>query len=68
MPFIPFHLGPAMFFGMLLRKRMHMPTFIIANVILDVEPLLTVIFGLKYPLHGYFHTFIMGFFTGAVSA
>ncbi|MEM2980533.1 MAG: hydrolase [Thermoproteota archaeon] len=65
MPFTPFHLGPAIFFGMLLRKHMHMPTFIVANVILDIEPLLVIIFGLKYPLHGYFHTFIMGFFIGS---
>lgn len=65
MPFTPFHLGPAIFFGMLLRRNMHMPTFIVANVILDVEPLLVLILGLKYPLHGYFHTFIIGFFHGA---
>lgn len=64
MPFTPFHLGPATFFGMLLRRNMHMPTFIVANVILDVEPLLVLVLGLKYPLHGYFHTFIIGFFTG----
>lgn len=64
MPFTPFHLGPALLFGMLLRKHLHLPTFLISNVILDVEPLLVLILGLRYPLHGYFHTFIIGFLTG----
>ncbi|MEM2089015.1 MAG: hydrolase [Thermoproteota archaeon] len=66
MPFTPFHFGPAIFFGMLLRKNMHIPTFIVANVILDIEPFLVLTLGLGYPLHGYFHTFIIGVFTGFV--
>lgn len=66
MPFTPFHLGPAILFGMVLRKNMHTPTFIVANVILDIEPLLVLILGLGHPLHSFFHTFIMGFFTGFV--
>lgn len=64
MPFTSFHLGPALFLGMLLRKRLHFPTFLIGNVILDVEPLLVLILGLKYPLHGYFHTFLIGSLSG----
>lgn len=43
---------------------MHAPTFIVANVILDIEPFLVLIFGLEYPLHGYFHTFLLAFFVG----
>ena len=58
MPFTPFHLGPALSLGILLRKYIHAPTFILANVILDIEPLLVLLFGLRYPLHGYLHTFI----------
>ncbi len=58
MPFTPFHFGPALFLGIPLRKYLHAPTFILANVILDVEPLLVLVMGLNYPLHGYFHTFI----------
>lgn len=56
MPFTPFHLGSALFFGMILR--LNLLTFIIANVILDIEPFIVLLFGLKYPLHGFFHTFI----------
>ena len=58
MPFTPFHFGPALCLGIPLRKHIHAPTFILANVILDIEPLLVLAIGLNYPLHGYLHTFI----------
>ncbi|MCD6195474.1 MAG: hydrolase [Staphylothermus sp.] len=58
MPFTPFHLGPAFGIGLPLRKYLHVPTFIIGNIIIDIEPFLVLVLGLKYPLHGYLHTFI----------
>ncbi len=64
MPFTPFHLGPALGFGLPLRKYMHAPTFVVANVIVDVEPFLVLFLGLRYPLHGYLHTFFSAFFVG----
>jgi len=64
MPFTPFHLGPAFALGLPLRKYLHAPTFILANVILDVEPFLVLLLGLRYPLHGYFHTFLLALFVG----
>lgn len=64
MPFTPFHLGPALVIGLPLKKYMHAPTFILANVILDVEPFLVLSFGLNYPLHGYLHTFILALLIG----
>jgi membrane-bound metal-dependent hydrolase YbcI (DUF457 family) len=60
MPFTPFHLGPALFLGLLLLRFLDFPTFLIANVIVDVEPLLVLVFSLDYPLHGFFHSFIGG--------
>jgi membrane-bound metal-dependent hydrolase YbcI (DUF457 family) len=60
MPFTPFHLGPALFLGLLLLGFLDFPTFLIANVIVDVEPLLVLVFGLDYPLHGFFHSFLGG--------
>ncbi len=45
-----------MFFGTLLRANV--PTIIISSVIIDIEPLLVLILGLNYPLHGFFHTFL----------
>jgi hypothetical protein len=58
MPFTPFHLGPALCLGIPLRSYVHAPTFILANVVLDFEPLLVLTLGLNYPLHGYLHTFL----------
>ena len=64
MPFTPFHLGPALGFGLPLRKYLHAPTFIVANVAVDIEPLIVLILGANYPLHGYLHTFLAAFFFG----
>jgi hypothetical protein len=63
-PFTPFHFGPALGFGLPLRKYLHVPTFLVANVIVDVESLLVLVLGLNYPLHGYVHTFIFASLTG----
>jgi membrane-bound metal-dependent hydrolase YbcI (DUF457 family) len=60
MPFTPFHLGPALFFGLLLFALVDFPTFLVANIIVDIEPFLVVFLGLDYPLHGFFHSFIGG--------
>jgi len=65
-PFTPFHFGPALGFGLPLRKYIHAPTFILANVIVDVEPFLVILLRLRYPLHGYLHTFLLAFFLGLV--
>ncbi|WP_324736336.1 hypothetical protein VFC49_04385 [Thermococcus sp. SY098] len=63
MPFTPFHFGPALLFAALFGY-LDFWTFMIANVIVDFEPLLVLILGLDlrygYPLHGFFHTFIGG--------
>ena len=64
MPFTPFHLGPALGFGLPLRKYLHVPTFLVANILVDVEPFLVLSLGLEYPLHGYLHTFIVAFILG----
>ena len=64
MPFTPFHLGPALSLGLPLRKYIHTPTFILANVAVDIEPLLVLFLRLNYPLHGYLHTFLLSFFFG----
>jgi len=65
-PFTPLHLGPALAIGLPLRKHIHTPTFIIANIIVDIEPLITLIFNLNYPLHGYLHTLMGAFIIGLI--
>jgi len=63
-PFTPFHFGPALGIGLPLRRYLHVPTFLVASVIVDVEPLLVLVLGLSYPLHGYLHTFLFAYLTG----
>ena len=46
MPFTPLHLGPALFFGMVLLRYIDLPTFLVANVIVDIEPLVILTLGL----------------------
>ncbi len=60
MPLTPFHLGPALFFGLLLFPVINLPTFLIANIIVDIEPFSVLYLGLEYPLHGFFHSFLGG--------
>jgi membrane-bound metal-dependent hydrolase YbcI (DUF457 family) len=64
MPFTPFHLGPALGFGLPLRNYLHVPTFLVANILVDVEPFLVLLLRVDYPLHGYLHTFIVAFILG----
>jgi hypothetical protein len=66
MPFTPFHLGPGLGLGLPLRKYLHVPTFLLANVIVDVEPFLVLFLGLRYPLHGYLHIFLLAIPLGIV--
>jgi membrane-bound metal-dependent hydrolase YbcI (DUF457 family) len=59
LPFTPFHLGPALFLGLLLSTVFDLPTFLIANVLPDAEPLIVLLFDVRgYPLHGFFHSYI----------
>jgi len=59
-PLTPFHLGPALFLGLVFFSFLDFPTFLLANVIVDVEPLLVFLLDLDYPLHGFFHSFLGG--------
>jgi hypothetical protein len=66
MPFTPFHLGPALSLGLPLSERIHVPTFLVANVIVDIEPFFVLVFGSWCPLHGYLHSFLFAFVVGLV--
>jgi len=37
MPFTLYHLGPALLLGLLFRRRLDLPTFLVANVVVDLE-------------------------------
>jgi membrane-bound metal-dependent hydrolase YbcI (DUF457 family) len=40
------------------------PVLIVSNIAVDLEPLLVMVCGLVYPLHGYCHTFVGGGLVG----
>ena len=61
MPFTPFHLGPGLLISLIFLSFIDIPTFLIASVIVDIEPFLVLVFDLNYPLHGFFHSFLGGF-------
>jgi membrane-bound metal-dependent hydrolase YbcI (DUF457 family) len=66
MPFTPFHFGPAALIGLSLKRWVDIPVFVLANVIVDFEPLAVMVFNLEYPLHGYLHTFLFGGILGLI--
>lgn len=60
MPLTPFHIGPAVLFGLILFRFISLPAFVIGSVIVDIEPFFVLLFGLDLPLHGFFHSFVGG--------
>ncbi len=68
MPFTPFHFGPSSFVALPLGKYIDFPVFVLANVVVDLEPLAVMVFDLDYPLHGYCHTLLIGSLVGGMWA
>lgn len=60
MPITPLHFGPGAVVALIFRRAIDLPVFILANVVVDIEPLMVMIFQYNYPLHGYAHTFLFG--------
>ncbi len=60
-PFTPYHLGPSSLLGILFLKWVDFPTLIIASVIIDIEPIMIIVFNLSYPLHSILHSFLGAF-------
>ncbi len=58
MPFTPYHFGPAGFIGLLFKKRVDIPAFVLANVAVDIEPLIIIFSNLGQPHHRFCHTFL----------
>lgn len=58
MPFTPFHFGPALLFGVPLRRRLDFLTFLAANVIVDVRATLVFFGVLSGRVHGPLHTYL----------
>ena len=46
------------------KKYIDIPTFVLANVVVDFEPLAVILLHLNYPHHGFCHTFLIGGIVG----
>ena len=68
MPFTPYHFGPAGFFALLFKKWVDIPVFLLANVVIDIEVGIIMMFNLGTWRHRYTHTFIGGFLVGIILA
>ncbi len=66
MPVTPYHFGPSGFIGLVFRKWLDIPVFVLANVIVDIEVLIIVFFNLGWPIHRYVHTLLIGAAAGAL--
>jgi membrane-bound metal-dependent hydrolase YbcI (DUF457 family) len=66
MPFTPYHFGPSGFIGLVFRKWIDVPVFVLANVVVDIEVLVVAFFGLGPPYHRYCHTLLIGAAVGAL--
>lgn len=64
MPFTPFHLGAGILIGLLLRKHIDFPTFVAANLVVDVRAILIFFGFMEGTLHGFLHTFLFGSLLG----
>lgn len=60
MPFTPYHFGPSAFIGLILRKWLDVPVFVLANIIVDLEVAIVRVFELRWPIHRYAHTLLLG--------
>ena len=67
MPFTPFHFGPSATVAIPLYRRLDVFTFIFANIIIDIEPLIVLTYNLNCRVHGYTHTFIGAALLGAAT-
>jgi membrane-bound metal-dependent hydrolase YbcI (DUF457 family) len=66
MPFTPYHFGPSAFFGLVFKKYVDSPVFLLANVIVDIEVLVITLLGIGWPVHRYVHNLLIGAAAGAV--
>jgi membrane-bound metal-dependent hydrolase YbcI (DUF457 family) len=58
MPFTAYHFGPAGFIGLVFKKWIDIPAFVLVNVAVDIEPLILMLRHISWPLHRFCHTLI----------
>ena len=68
MPFTPYHFGPSGFVGLLCRRWLDVPVFIVANILIDTEVIADRYLQPGWPVHQlwHFHTLLIGGLAGAI--
>jgi len=66
MPLTPFHFGPTGLLGLPFRRHLDLAVFFLANVVIDVEPLLLLVLPFNWPLHGFVHSYLIGGIAGGL--
>lgn len=64
MPFTPYHFGPSAFLGLVFKRWLDFPVFVLSNIIVDLEVVVVRILGLGWPTHRYCHTLLIGALIG----
>jgi hypothetical protein len=67
MPATPFHLPPSVVAAWPLRRHLDVPSVLLANVTIDIEPGLAMLLDLGPPPHGLAHTLLGGTLVGAAT-
>ena len=57
-PFTPYHLGPAFLIDAIASRKLDQYMLAVSSIALDLEGFLVLTLGLRYPLHGYAHTYL----------
>ena len=68
MPFTPYHVGPALLVALLVYPILDIVTFLVASIIIDIEPLAVILGYAKWPMHGIFHSLTIGTLIGIALA
>ncbi len=58
MPITPLHFGAALPFELALRDRFSTVAFVLANVVMDIQPVLALGFGVPIAVHGWTHSLL----------
>ncbi len=66
MPFTPIHFGPGLLLKSLVPSRFSFTAFVLANVLVDLEPLYHMLRG-DFPLHGPLHSLVAATTAGAIA-
>ncbi len=66
MPLTPFHFGPSALVALPFGQRIDLPAFVLANVVIDLEPAAALFFNVPIAIHGPLHSWTIGPLVGAL--